>query len=53
MNTEQKAKKHLRVFQIRSYFWSVFSDIQTKYRKIQTRNNSVFGQLLRSATYSH
>ena len=48
--------------QIRSYFWSVFSYIQTKYedmlrkspysvliRKIQTRNNSVFGHILRSA----
>ena len=29
--------------QIRSYFWSVFSCIQTECRKIRTRNNSVFG----------
>ena len=29
--------------QIRSYFWSVFSCIRTEYRKIRTRNNSVFG----------
>ena len=32
--------------QIRSYFWSVFSRIQ--YRKIRTRNNSVFGHFSRS-----
>ena len=35
--------------QIRSFFWSVFSCIQNKYRKIQTRKNSVFGHLSRSA----
>ena len=29
--------------QIRSYFWSVFSCTQSEYRKIWTRNNSVFG----------
>ena len=29
--------------QIRSYFWSLSSCIQSKYRKIRTRNNSVFG----------
>ena len=29
--------------QIRNYFWSVFSYIRTEYRKIRTRNNSVFG----------
>ena len=45
--------------QIRSYFWSVFSCIRTEYgyvnlrilseyRKIWTRNNSVFGQFSRS-----
>ena len=28
---------------IRSYFWSLFSCIQSEYRKIRTRNNSVFG----------
>ena len=28
--------------QIRSYFWSVFSCIQSEYRKIRTRNNSAF-----------
>ena len=34
--------------QIRSYFWSVFSCIQSKYRKIGTINNSVFGHFSRS-----
>ena len=29
--------------QIRSYLWSVFSCIQSEYRKIRTRNKSVFG----------
>ena len=35
--------------QIWSYFWSVFSCIRTEYRKIRTRNNSVFGHFSRSA----
>ena len=34
--------------QIRSYFWSVFSCIHSEYRKIQTRNNSVFGHFSRN-----
>ena len=41
--------------QIRSYFWSLFSvfglvnlRIQSGYRKIRTRNNSVFGHFSRS-----
>ena len=38
--------------QIQSYFWSVFSCIRTEYRKIRTRNNSVFGHFSRSAYYS-
>ena len=29
--------------QIRSFFWSVFSYIQSKYRKMRTRKYSVFG----------
>ena len=33
---------------IRSYFWSLFSCIRTEYRKIRTRNNSLFGHILRS-----
>ena len=32
--------------QIRSDFWSVFFCIQSEYRKIRTRNYSVFGHLL-------
>ena len=48
--------------QIRCYFWSVFSRIRTEYGvslrieaefgKIQTRNNSVFGNISRSASSS-
>ena len=34
--------------QIRSYFWSIFSCIRIEYRKIRTRNNSVFGHFSRS-----
>ena len=35
--------------EIRNYFWSVFSYIQSEYRKIRTKNNSVFGHFSRSA----
>ena len=34
--------------QIQSYFWSVFSCTWIEYRKIRTRNNSVFGHFSRS-----
>ena len=34
--------------QIHSYFWFIFFCIWTEYRKIQTRNNSIFGQFSRS-----
>ena len=34
--------------QIWSFFWSVFSCIQSEYRKIWTIKNSVFGQVSRS-----
>ena len=34
--------------QIQSFFWSVFSRIQSKHGKIRTRKNSVFGHFLRS-----
>ena len=30
------------------YFWSIFSFIQSKYRKMRARNNSVFGYFSRS-----
>ena len=39
--------------QIRSYFWYVFSCIRIEYGKIRTRNNSVFGQFLRSDCISY
>ena len=38
--------------QIRSYFWSVFCCIRAEYRKIQTRNKSVFGHFSYSAGLS-
>ena len=34
----------VKSLQIRSFFWSVFSCIQSKYRKIRTRKNSIFVQ---------
>ena len=57
----------VKIVQLRSYFWSVFSciltecgdllckspvniHIQSKYRKIGTRNNSIFGQFSRSTS---
>ena len=33
--------------QMQSYFWSVFSCIQSKFRKIRTRNNSALGHFSR------
>ena len=33
---------------IRSYFWSLLSCIQFEYRKIRTRNNSIFGHFSRN-----
>ena len=42
-------KSHcVKSVQMRSFFWSVFSYIWTKYRKIQTRKSSVFGHFSRS-----
>ena len=38
----------MKIVQIRSFFWSVFSCIRTDYRKIRTRKNSVFGHFSRS-----
>ena len=34
--------------QMRRFFWSVFLCTRTEYRKIQTKNNFVFGQFSRS-----
>ena len=39
---------YVKSVQIWSYFWSVFSCIQSEYRKIRNRNNSVFGHFTRS-----
>ena len=38
----------MKSIQIRSFFWSVFSRIQSEYRKIRTRKNSVFGHFSHS-----
>ena len=35
----------MKSIQMRSYFWFIFSCIRTEYRKLRTRNNSVFGHL--------
>ena len=40
----------MKSVQIRSFFWSVFFCIQSKYRKMRTRKCSVFGQFSRSAS---
>ena len=37
--------------QIWSYYWSVFSCMLTEYRKIRTRNNSLFGHFSRSESW--
>ena len=42
----------VKIVQIRSYFWSVFSCIRTEYRKIRTRNKSVSGHFSRSMPLS-
>ena len=39
----------VKSIQIRSFFWSVYFCIQSEYRKIRTRNNSVFGHFSRCA----
>ena len=39
--------------QIRSFFWSVFSCIQSEYRNIPTRKNSVFGHFSRSVEFNN
>ena len=63
-NKNKTRKPHcVKSVQIRSYFWSVFSGIrieyrdlvnlriQSEYRKIRTRNNSVFGHFSRSTRF--
>ena len=43
----------MKIIQIRSYFWSVFSFIQSQYREIRTRNNSALVHFLRSAYHTY
>ena len=45
------SKHCVKSVQIRSNFWSVFSCIQSKYRKIRIKNNSVFGHFSRSENF--
>ena len=47
-NYEKKKKHCVKSVQKRSYFWSVFSCIQPKYKKIRTRNNSVIEHFSRN-----
>ena len=47
ISKEKQNKKEL-VKTIGSFFWFVFCYIQSKYRKIWTRKNSIFGQFSRS-----
>ena len=39
----------VKTVQIQGYLWSIFSCIWTEYRKIRTRNNSVFGHFSRGS----
>ena len=49
MNRVLLDRKHcVNSVQIRSFFWSIFSCIQSKCGKIRTRKNSVFGHFSRS-----
>ena len=38
---------------LRNYFWSVFSCIRAEYRRIRTRNNSVFGHFSRNVSIAN
>ena len=48
-----EASSCVKSVQLWSHFWSVFFYIRTAYRKIRTRNNSVFGYFSRSAYFRH
>ena len=43
----------MKSVQIQSFSWSLFPCIQSKYRKIRTRKNFVFGHFSRSVTHSY
>ena len=49
---KRRYKEGMKSVQIRSFFWSVFSRIQSECSKIRTRKNSVFGHFSRSGTIS-
>ena len=53
VSCKQLSQHCVKSIQVRSYFWSVFSCIQSEYRKIRTRNNFVFGHFPRSAVLSN
>ena len=44
-------KNCVKGVQIRSFFWSIVSCIQSEYRKIRTSKNSVFGYFSRSESF--
>ena len=50
--TESHQLHCVKSVRIRSFFWSVFSCIQTEYRKIRTRKNSVFRYFSPSAIFT-
>ena len=42
----------VKSIQMQSFFWSVFSRIQSKYEKMRMRKNSVFGHFSRSVNFT-
>ena len=48
---EKKMLHCVKRVQIGSYFWFIFSCIQSEYRKIRTRINCLFGHFPRSAPF--
>ena len=48
LRMEDEGEHCVKSVQIQSYFWSVFSCIQSGSRKIRSRNNSVFRHFSRS-----
>ena len=45
------SRHNVKSVQIRNLFWSIFSCIQSEYRKMLTKKNSVFGNLSHSAYF--
>ena len=51
--TFKRRKNHghcVKSVQMRRYFWSIFSCIRSEYRKIQTKETSIFGQFPRNGS---